>query len=372
MSWGRRFAVGAAYVLFLVVLVEGSLQAFYYVTAGDFLFRRVGRQIYTHNPYAGYWVRPNLDFEHRTNEFRTQVYTNSEGFRVSSAREEYAIPKPASTLRILLLGPSFAFGWGVNQEDTFAAQLERMLKGTPWTEGRELEIVNAGVPSMDPFAQLDWFLGHGRELQPDLILQFAYASMDVAPSGLEIGADGHLGYRTRGVKARRIEALKQSATVFYGWIVLTRLRSLLGEEAPSAEVQGAGRALVERQHFDPESPELARSLGFYQDLHRAAADAGGGLLVVYFPLAYVVHPGDAARWRHLGVRNIEAQRAFDAAYCSYIDARGVPCLDITADLIRAASNGSRRLYYWLDIHWTPEGNRTAAEAVATRLLGDGH
>jgi hypothetical protein len=66
------------------------------------------------------------------------------------------------------------------------------------------------------------------------------------------------------------------------------------------------------------------------------------------------------------VRNAEGQRRFDAAYCSYLENHGVPCLNITDDLRHAAR--AERLYYWLDIHWTPAGNRVAAQAVARRLL----
>ena len=35
-------------------------------------------------------------------------------------------------------------------------------------------------------------------------------------------------------------------------------------------------------------------------------------------------------------------------------------------VIEAARTGGERLYYWLDIHWTPAGNRVAAAAAAMR------
>jgi hypothetical protein len=230
--------------------------------------------------------------------------------------------------------------------------------------------VNAGVPSIDPFAQLRWLRARGRALEPDLIVQLVYGSMDVAPSSFEVDARGYLVQPGNASGGWR-ELAKQSATVFYGWIVATRVRALLGEEPAAGEIQGAGRKLTESTAFDPASPALARSLGFYRDLARTASEIDAQLLVVYFPLSYVVHPEDAPRWRHLGVRNIGAQRAFDAAYCAHLEAGGVPCLDISDALIEATRTSGERLYYWLDIHWTPAGYSVAAEAVARRLVNAG-
>ena len=362
----RRAAIATAYLAFLALLVEGSLQAFYYATAGDLLFRRVGRAMYVPDPDAGFWNRPNLAMPHRTNEFRTMLYTNGQGFRTSPAGEEFAVPKPAGRFRVLLLGPSFAFGWGVDFEQSLGEQLRARLESAGVGAGRRIEVVNAGVPSLDPFAHLRWFRARGRTLEPDLIVQLVYGSMEVASSEAVVDPRGYLvqpGSESGGWS----QLAKQSATVFYGWLVVTRVRAGLGEEPAAGAVQGAGRKLIERARFDPASPGLARSLGFYDDLRRAASDAGAALLVVYFPLAYVVHPEDAARWRHLGVRNAEAQSAFDAAYCAHLQGAGVPCVDITKDLIDAARTTGERLYYWLDIHWTPAGNRVAAEAVVRRV-----
>jgi hypothetical protein len=362
-SW-RRAAGWALYLAFLAVLVEGSLQAFYYLTAGDLLARRVGRPIYRPDPDSGVWNRANLAFPHRTNEFRTMVYTNRQGFRTSAAREEHAVPKPPGSFRVLLLGPSFAFGWGVEHEEAIGEQLRRRLAAEGYGAGRTVEVVNAGVPGLDPFSQLRWFRARGRALEPDLVVQIVYGSMEVLPADLHADEDGYLA-PPNASRTRVIGLAKQSATAFYGWILATRLRALVGGE-PSGEVQGAGRKLTQKSSFDPSSPALAPSLAFYADLRRAVAEAGAQLLVVYAPLSYVVHPEDAARWRHLGVRDADGQRAFDAAYCAHLDARDVPCEDITDELLRAARG--ERLYYWLDIHWTPAGNRVAAEAAAERLL----
>src|SRR5262245_13503973 len=119
---------GFLYFLFICVCVEVGLQGFYYFTAGDFLFRRTGIPIFARDPYAGFGNRPGLSFDHRTNEFRARYYINRAGFRVPRPEVQYTLAKPSNTYRIMLLGPSFAFGWGVNYELSFADVFQKLLQ----------------------------------------------------------------------------------------------------------------------------------------------------------------------------------------------------------------------------------------------------
>jgi len=41
------------YLVFLALFVEVALQAFYYFTAGDFLFARVGVPVWSPDPHSG-------------------------------------------------------------------------------------------------------------------------------------------------------------------------------------------------------------------------------------------------------------------------------------------------------------------------------
>ena len=72
---------------------------------------------------------------------------------MSERREEYEIRKPSSKFRVLLLGPSFAFGWGVNYEETFLERLRVHLAQENSTLFERLDTVNAGVPALGPIAR---------------------------------------------------------------------------------------------------------------------------------------------------------------------------------------------------------------------------
>jgi hypothetical protein len=54
----RKLLHSFLYLVFICVCVEVGLQGFYYFTAGDFLFSRVGIPIYSREPYAGFGNRP--------------------------------------------------------------------------------------------------------------------------------------------------------------------------------------------------------------------------------------------------------------------------------------------------------------------------
>src|SRR5215831_8711698 len=79
----------------------------------------------------------------------------------------------------MILGPSFAFGWGVDYELSFAGVLQRLLQERGFTGEKKIEIINAGIPSMPVGPQLAWFEHVGKDYEPDLVIQFVYGSMAI-------------------------------------------------------------------------------------------------------------------------------------------------------------------------------------------------
>jgi hypothetical protein len=340
--------------------------------AGDFLFNRGAPPLYRSESFAGYMNRPEFSYDHHTSEFEAHYYINQAGFRVPRPGVEYAVKKPANTYRILLLGPSFAYGWGVDYEKSFAALLPQILTEHGFAKGRKIELIDAGVPSIPPASQLNWYEHVGKNYQPDLVLQFIYATMVVTSKPQSIyaaNADGYLVQKNETTGQRWRERVKRFATVFYGWTLWTDFEAWLNSNSGkhNGSVLGAGREFVQVANFDPGKPVVRDSMVFYRRLAKAVQESGARLRIVYFPLSYVIHPEDESRWRHVGVYNVEAEKAFDAAFVNYLNEQRIPAVDITKDLRNAATRGTR-LYYWLDIHWTPAGNAAAAHAAADSLV----
>jgi hypothetical protein len=365
-GWQRT---GEILVILLItaVFLEIALQAHYYVANKSFLFRRVYTPIYVKDEVCGYRVKPDLQFRHVTSEFEVTYYTNREGLRSSAAREEYR--NNDGKAKVFLVGPSFAFGWGVNYHDTFGHVLEKVLNKAGYGGGRQVEVLNLGVPAMPLPNQFQLLQETSANCHPDLIVQFTFGSLMVGETPHFEVQDGSLVNKDAGFKARVTSLLKNSAIVFYSWIAYTAIDSKLAAQS-HAKIIGAGRDLENYGNFDPNRPGVKASLAFYKQLAAFAASQKARLLLVYIPLSYEVHQQDTARWRLRGVTDRARLIAFNQKFADYLTGKGIPCLDLTPDLQKEASSSKRRLYYWLDLHWTPAGNDSAAKAVANYLAAN--
>jgi hypothetical protein len=110
-----------------------------------------------------YELRPNLDAIFQ----KVRVLTNSCGMR----SKEIAVKKSPGVYRIALLGDSFAFGWGVNQEKIFAHVLEDTLNRSGAGKTK-FEVLNFGVPGYSTFQEVYRFLESGADFDPDAILVY--------------------------------------------------------------------------------------------------------------------------------------------------------------------------------------------------------
>ena len=91
------------------------------------------------------------------------VHINALGMRDRDRTAE----KAAGVFRILVLGDSHLFGWGVAQDETFAAALEALLEAR--APGR-FEVLNTGVPGYNTVMETRVFERRADELAPDLVL----------------------------------------------------------------------------------------------------------------------------------------------------------------------------------------------------------
>lgn len=93
---------------------------------------------------------------------------SSQGWR----SPEFAVPKPAGVYRILLLGGSVPYGWGVEEGDEYPRLLERQLNAKKLTGARRIEVINAGVPGWKLRERLVLLekKNEGLGWQPDMVI----------------------------------------------------------------------------------------------------------------------------------------------------------------------------------------------------------
>lgn len=353
----RRLAA----VLATIVLAEVVAQGYYALTTGDVLARRAALPIYEADATRCYRVRAGLAYRHRTPEFDVALYTNDEGMRTGADRAPVGEKRPG-VFRVLFLGTSYAFGWGSEYEQSYAALVGAGLAGP----GREVEVMNLGTPGQQAGPQLCWLREHGRRIRPDLVLYSVFANPAlVAPAcAPDPGCpEVHEGYLVRPSRLPGAveEAGKRSALVFYGWYVYRRyIASDASPGQPADDLMGRDQSPYP---VTPPGGLLPRYEGFVRAVRESVVEPVD-VVFVLIPPSFAVNPGDAARWGSIGARG-EEFRARSRAAALALEAAGIPFVDATPALQRAA--GSARMFYWLDTHLTPAGNRVVADEILSRL-----
>ena len=121
------------------------------------------------HPLLGYAHPKSVTYKLGNN----RVSLNSHGQR----NEEIPLRKPAGERRILVLGDSVTFGWGVNQGEDFPAQLEKLLQKRNQARWR---VINAGVNGYNSEQEAIYFTTEGIAYEPDIVI-LVYVSNDVDP-----------------------------------------------------------------------------------------------------------------------------------------------------------------------------------------------
>jgi len=90
------------------------------------------------------------------------VATNSKGLR----DREIPYERKPGTLRIVMLGESATFGWGVRPEQSYPKLLEGMFA----KKGIKAEVVNTGVGNFKAIQKVEYFLTEAYKYKPDFVV----------------------------------------------------------------------------------------------------------------------------------------------------------------------------------------------------------
>lgn len=117
---------------------------------------------------------PFSEQHYESADFRYSVYINSIGIRDRELPRERG-----NTYRVLAIGDSYTYGWGVDIENTWMRQLEALLRDA----GRDIEILNLGKPGVGPPFYSELAEQAIPLLRPDLVLICMLQGNDIRAAG---------------------------------------------------------------------------------------------------------------------------------------------------------------------------------------------
>jgi hypothetical protein len=130
---------------------------------------------FDYDPVLGSRLRPGIK-GYYLKEGKGWVSINSDGLR----DREHSLRPPPNTLRIAVLGDSFAEAMQVNREEAFWAVMEQDLRGCDRLGGRQVEVINFGQAGFGTAQELLAWRHRARKYSPDIVLLAFFTGNDVA------------------------------------------------------------------------------------------------------------------------------------------------------------------------------------------------
>jgi lysophospholipase L1-like esterase len=375
----RNLALAAIAIAFSVGAVELGLRVF---------SPQVYRQphVWQHDAEIGWAHRPGSHGRLVQPEFDVEVRINAEGLR----GPDRPAAKPPGTYRLLVLGDSFAEGWGVAEEQTFAARLEALLGARL---GHPVEVMNLGVAGYGSDQALLAFARDGVRRQPDraILLVFVNDLWDntnanglggrggTAPKPLFVmRPEG--GLALTGVPVPRTPNWDQPERFSSAWWhalpatvaershVAALVARLVTQGLPPAQAQ----RYYGRLYGPPSTPEQAPAWALFDAILGAfvqvAREAGAKPLVVFIPERLAIEDSAWETFREqAGLRgHLERERP-ETELMRIAAAHQIPFLDL-GPVFR--EHGAEGPFYWREGHWTAAGHALAAETVDRFLAAE--
>ncbi|MBI2835882.1 MAG: SGNH/GDSL hydrolase family protein [Acidobacteria bacterium] len=312
--------------------------------------------------------------------FDTIVSIGPQRFRGRSALAE---APAAGTLRVAVLGDSFVFGYGANDDETYPAELQRHLwRAFASTRRATVEVLNAGNGGTGTGVQALWYTRWVSRFHPAIVILTVVSNDvddDLARPVFEMRDDGSAVPRSVDAlsgSARSVRMARIGVNLVPGYALLAQHSQLVGlvrnqasallarERRRNAVVEAAEASAAGRRFRWEGLPRLAAELAW---LEQQVARSRARLIVVFVPSRESVYGtasarGEAIRWKSADmVRTLrEASRRI-----------GVTFADLTGSITDAAARARPPLYYdGLDTHPNPRGYRTIAEQVASVVIRD--
>jgi lysophospholipase L1-like esterase len=310
----------------------------------------------------------------RANFIGVPVAINSFGLR----GEEIVTPKPPGRIRLLAVGDSITFGYGVRVEDTYPKVLETLLNQNK-PAGSQYEVLNGGTLGGSLEDYLHFLQQKSATLQPDVILiglclnDILVYQNATQPDPQPSPAPNLRPARSFSPRQFNYFLLRHSQLYVFlysglkvlayraGLLHLTHAQSLEALEPPSAHQARAWQS----------------SLAMLSRIGNFCKQHGYNLIVVAFPMQMQMSPAEFAFYRdryHLNLGDAALSGAPQQILHDYAAATGIALIDLLPAYRAFASKDlylHNRMIPSDPVHPSAQGNRVAAEEILRAFKSPG-
>jgi hypothetical protein len=254
-GWRLKLAVIFVSVLFALLVFELFLRAVGYTYP----------VFYQPDEVRGYSLWPGAEGRYRR-EGTAYVRINSDGLR----DREHAKEKPPHTLRIAVVGDSYAEAFQVEREQTFWYALERDLRVCPALKGENVEVINFGVSGYGTAQELLTLREKVWDYAPDVVLLAVTTNNDVLDNSRALKVTDEIPYFVREGEGLRLDdSFRRTAAFRLRNSALNRLGRWLREHLRFVQAvhegQGALKARLDawrdRRRLEKEKEKNGAAVG---------------------------------------------------------------------------------------------------------------
>jgi hypothetical protein len=309
------------------------------------------------HPVRGWRNLSDVTIDDGEPEFKVTIRQNQWGFRGGSLDKA-----KGQRQRVLVLGDSFTYGVGVEDDETFSARLEQLEPG--------LEVINTGANGYGTGQELLLLRDEGLAFAPDIVvLAFFWNDIrnNVERPVLRFSLhDGQLVYPARrdglppvATEPRRHAWLRYSYAYRFASDRLKSLRFWIKVRL--------GEPLDDDPPFTPSERAAAWEVEYalIREVQELCRTHGAKLLLVLIPEQLQVEP----EAKVLGL--VEADYQTQGPLLEFAARENIAALDLLPALRAEHARNAEPLYYREDRHFRPRAHQIAGEAIQGELRARG-
>lgn len=337
---------------------------------------KISIKVFDKSDYTPWKLKPNSSDTMISpyNEFKVQIRINSYGLRDN----EFGVKKDKYAHRILFLGDSFTWGYGVKLEDTYIKKLEVLLNKNK--KGKIYENINLGRADGGnaPDVQYLYLKNKGINFSPDTVIIGFFVENDISDisdkniwsridtKGLPLNITSNFYYVD---EQNRLRHTSQNKEYYKKYSVFSNINYLLSKKSQLFILIKnflIGKKEPPTKVFFKELPDnlienFSKIKILLKEMKKISSENNSSFIIVLIPSKIQVEDKFWEKYKKY-YKNFETSRTMpNDLIMEFCKESNITCIDLLPEFLKEANKGG--YYFNIDGHWNEKGHELAAERI---------